>query len=197
MTIEQLPTFNVHRVEGGSAFGSFDRELWMGERYLGDLLIADSRFVCGRFVSVDVPRMTATFVPTMASELTLLKSGETYRRFDGYWGERAALVLDRHRCWNQRTFEPVDAVAFQRPGGTLVGNATNQNMPEGGTLIRGGWDHEHCEICSKTISPKTDPIAMVSEPDHWICQECYENFVVPGSLAFIYVEEFRQPAGEE
>jgi hypothetical protein len=188
MTIAQLPTFNVHRVEVGSAFGSFDRELWMGERYLGDLLIADSRFVRGRFESVDLPHMTATFVPTMASELSLLKSGETYRRFDGYWGERAALVLDRNRLWDQRTFKPVDAVAFQRPGGTLFANVKNQDTTEGGTLIKGGWDHEHCEICTKKISPKTDPIAMVSEPDHWICQECYQNYVVSGSLAFIGVE---------
>jgi hypothetical protein len=70
-----------------------------------------------------------------------------------------------------------------------MGKATNENLPEGGTLIKSGWDHEHCDICWETISPHTDQAAMFSEPDHWICRKCYETFVVPRSLDFIYIEE--------
>jgi hypothetical protein len=148
-------------------------------------------------VNVNLASLSASFVPTTPDELGLLQVGERYRRFDGYWGERAALVLDRDRSWQKRTFEPVDAVAYKRPSDTLVGKATNQNLPEGGTLVKGGWDHEHCDICWETISPHTDPVAMFSEPDHWICRKCYEKFVVPRSLDFIYVEDHGHTAGEE
>jgi hypothetical protein len=197
MTLDELPTFTVDRLEGDRAFGGVDRALWIGERHLGDVLLPDGRFVAGRFVNVNFGTLTAWFVLTTSEELALLQVGERYRRFDGYWGERAALVLDRNRRWTQRTFAPVDAVAYKRPRDTLFGKATNQNLPEGGTLINGGWDHEHCEICSAKISPHTHPVAMFSEPDHWICRECYEKFVVPHSLDFIYVEESGRAAGEE
>src|SRR5205085_7120989 len=120
----------VRQVEGDRAIGVVDRALWIGERYLGDLLLPDGRFVAGRFVNVDLNTLTASFVPAASEEVALLQVGERYRRFDGYWGERAALVLDRNRQWKDRNFEPIDAVAYKRPGDTLVGKATNQNLPE-------------------------------------------------------------------
>ncbi|MBP7744759.1 MAG: hypothetical protein KA383_01415 [Phycisphaerae bacterium] len=189
MTIDQLPTFTINRLEHGRAIGTFDKPLWIGERHLGDLLLPDEQFVSGRFVNVDLQSHSAAFVPTAAEDISKLLPGMTYSRFDGYWGERAALVLDRQRRWSQRVFEPVDAVTFKRRSVTLVGKVTNQNLPEGGRVIKGGWDHEHCSICWETISPQTDPIAMFSEPDHWVCRKCYENFVVPRSLDFIYVKD--------
>jgi hypothetical protein len=196
MTLDELPTFTVRHVEGDRAIGVVDRALWIGERLPGDVLLPGGRFVAGRFVNVDLGSLTASFVPTASGEVALLQAGERYRRFDGYWGERAALVLDRNRQWKERAFEPVDAVAYERAGDALVGNATNQNLPEGGTLVKGGWDHEHCDICWEKISPHTDPIAVFSEPDHWICRKCYEKFVIPRSLDFIYVEESGRAAGE-
>ncbi len=197
MTIDQLPTFTIRRLEQDRAIGTFDRPLWMGEGHLGDLLLPNERLVSGRFVNVDLQSLIAAFVPAAAEDFSALQAGTTYPRFDGYWGERAALVLNRQRHWSQRTFEPVDALAFKRPGDTLVSKATNQNMPADSTLIKGGWDHEHCNICWETISPQTDPVAMFSEPEHWICQKCYDSFVVPRSLDFIHVEDPGQPAGEE
>ncbi len=196
MTIDQLPTFTINRLEHDRVIGTFDKPLWIGERHLGDLLLPDERFVSGCFVNVDLQGHTATFVPTAAEDISAMLSGMTYPRLDGYWGERAALILDRQRHWSQRMFEPVDAVAFKGTGGTLV-KATNQNLPEGGTVIKGGWDHEHCDICWETISPQTDPVAMFSEPDHWICRKCHESFVVPRSLDFIYMEDSGHAAGEE
>lgn len=167
----------------------FDKPLWIGERYLGELLLPDERFVRGRFVNVDLQSRTATFIPTAAADIGSLLAGMTYSRFDGYRAERAALVLDRQRCWTQRIFEPVDAVTFKRSDDTIIEKIANPNLSEGGTVIKGGWDHEHCDICWGTISPQTDPVAMFSDPDHWICQKCYENFVLPRSLGFI-VEDF-------
>lgn len=193
MTLDELPTFTVHRIERDRAVGAADRSLWLGERHLGNLLLPDGGFVGGRFLNVDLHSLTAAFVPTMADQLALLTDGQTYRRFDSYWGERAILVLDRQRQWSERRFEAVDAVAYKRTGATLVGIAESQNLPEGATLIHGGWDHEHCDICWEKISPQTDAVAMFSEPDYWICRKCYEKFVVPRSLDFIYVQDSALP----
>jgi hypothetical protein len=197
MTLEELPTFTVNHIEPDRAVGAVDRALWVGERHLGNLLLPEGRFVRGRYLNVDLHSLSAAFVPTMADELALLEDGHTYRRLDSYWGERAALVLDHQRQWSEQRFEPVDAVAYKRAADTLVGKATNQDVPEGGTLIKGGWDHEHCEICWEKISPQTEPVGMFSEPDHWICCKCYEKFVVPRSLDFICVEESGQTAGKK
>jgi hypothetical protein len=197
MTLDQLPTFTAHLTEGDRADGVVDRALWIGEGHLADLLLPDTRFVPGRFIHVDLQSLRAAFVPSAAQDISRLQRGMTYRRFDRYWGERAALVLDRQRHWTQRTFQPVDAVAFKRAGVTLVQKATNQNLPEGATLIRNGWDHEHCDLCWETISGQTDPVAMFCEPEHWICRKCYERFVVPRSLDFICVEHSDQSAGKD
>lgn len=195
MTIDHLPTFTVSQLEHDRAIGTFDRPLWIGERHLGDLLLPDERFVSGRFIDVDFQALTVTFIPAAAEDVSALKADTTYPRLDRYWGKRAALVLDRERRWSQRTFEPVDALAFNRAG--EIRKATNQKVAVGGTLIKGGWDHEHCDICWGTISPKTDTVAMFSEPDHWICRRCYERFVVPRSLDFIDGENCGHYAGEE
>ncbi len=197
MTLDELPTFTVRHVGGDRAVGVVDRAIWIGERHVGDLLLPDGRFVAGRFLNVDLASLSASFVPTTPDELALLQVGEGYRRFDGYWGERAALVLDRSRRWKERAFETADAVAYKRPGDTLIAKASNQNLPEGSTPIKGGWDHEHCDVCWETVSPHAQPVAMFSEPDHWICRRCYEKFVVPRSLDFIFIEECSRAPGEE
>ncbi len=185
MKIDQLPTFTINRLAHDRAFGTFDQPLWIGERHFGCLVLPDERVAHGRFVDVRLSSRTAAFVPTAPEDIGAMLPGITYRRLDGYWGERAALVLDRQRRWSQRVFESVDAWAFHRPGGTLVGNVMGPDLPEGAKIIRGGWDHEHCEICWEKISPHTDPVAMFSEPDHWICRGCHEDYVVPQSLDFI------------
>lgn len=188
MTIDQLPTFTVNQLEHDRAIGSFDRTLWMGEGYHGNLVLPDDRFIRGRFVNVDLHSLSAAFIPASAEDLGVLQTGATYPRFDAYWGERAPLVLDRKRIWTQRTFGPSDAISYKGPDSTVVAEATHPSLPEGGTVIKNGWDHEHCELCWEKISSWTDPVAMFSEPNHWICRACHKNFVVPRSLDFIYVD---------
>jgi hypothetical protein len=96
----------------------------------------------------------------------------------------AELVLDGTKQWKECRFEPVDAVQFAVDGGRMVGTVSS-DVPAGGTPLKGGWDHEHCEICWATISLVDDSIAMFSEPDHWVCCSCYQQFIVPQSLGFI------------
>lgn len=197
MTVNPLPTFTVHQIDGGRALGSFNDYLWMAEEHCGCLMLPDQRLVSGRFVEVDLKNKTASFLPATPRELAEVRDGGTYHRLDGYWGELAALVMDRQRVWDRRVFEPADAVRFDRDDGYHLGKPTNKAMPPDGTVLKGGWDHEHCDICWATISPHVDPVGWFSKPDHWVCCRCYNNFVVRRSLDFIVGEQPGQPAGEE
>jgi hypothetical protein len=57
--------------------------------------------------------------------------------------------------------------------------------PQGGELIPGGWDHEHCSICWETIGGGGQVAGFVSGEDDWVCGECHRHFVAPRSLAFV------------
>lgn len=185
MTIDDLPTFAVHAVAQNRATGSFADDRWLGEGYIGYLFTIDERLVYGRFVTIDRIQKTATFVPDDVKELGHFQAGNTYYRIDGYWGERAELVLGPKRSWVRPPFEPVDAVRYESGSGHVLGKASDQGYPPTGAIVKGAWDHEHCDICWATISPRTDPIGMFSEPDHWVCRECYAKYVVPRSLDFM------------
>jgi hypothetical protein len=49
----------------------------------------------------------------------------------------------------------------------------NDQRAEG--LVTGAWDHEHCEFCDEHIVP--GDVAYVDFGDHWVCKECYAQFV--------------------
>jgi len=46
-------------------------------------------------------------------------------------------------------------------------------------LVRGGWSHDHCEICWWTLSEGGDDEHSVGYTDgrRWICTECYQQFI--------------------
>jgi hypothetical protein len=185
MTIDDLPTFTVQMIGQDRARGTFAEKRWIGERHFGYVITSQGRFVQGRFVTVDLTLKTAAFVPEESKDLAELQPGSTYRRIDDYWGERAELVLDRQRVWTLRAFEATDAIRYEYESGHILGKAPAGATPQHGALVKGGWDHEHCRICWATISSLHDPLAMFSEPNHWLCQECYANYVVSRSLEFI------------
>jgi hypothetical protein len=185
MTIDDLPIFHVHTVKHDRALGHFAQDRWMGERHLGYLITSGERFVLGRFVAVDLNHKIAAFIPHAIQDLSDIRVDNTYRRIDGYWGERAALVLDRGHVWLRRTFEPTDAIRFKIESGNALCKTSKDTDFQNGNLIKGGWDHEHCEICSQKICQNVNPIGMFSEPDHWVCGDCYTQYIALRSLDFI------------
>jgi len=118
----------------------------------------------------------------MSVELFHLKIGYSYLQLDGYWGRIAELVLNRSLLWREEEFRAADAVWFED---IRVMRPFSGEIPAGGALIEGGWDHEHCEICTEKISPQTNPVGFFAEPRHWICKACYHRFVLARSLDFI------------
>ena len=45
-------------------------------------------------------------------------------------------------------------------------------------LVEDGWTHDHCEICTKTISDTNQYDTQGYNLDNdWICEECYHFFI--------------------
>src|SRR5678816_1815511 len=48
-----------------------------------------------------------------------------------------------------------------------------------------GWDHEHCEICQRTIGVGGERHAYINKTDRWLCERCYHDYAKPRSLGFL------------
>src|SRR4051794_24466048 len=104
MELDDLPTFTVKSVADGRATGSFDNPRWIGENHAACVVGDSGRFIWGRLVQVDLSARTCTFVPNRADDMESLSAGQSYPRLDGYWGQRAELVLDISMTWAERAF---------------------------------------------------------------------------------------------
>jgi hypothetical protein len=184
MGTADLPRFLVVDVHTDCCTGVFDSSPWVGENWIAGLYLGGSRFLWGRFRQVDKAARTCSFHPDHSADLSTMVTGNSYPFMDGYWGERAELVLDESRIWNRLAFEASDMVVFLAAGGSSMGTRLSAGAPPGGAVVAGGWDHEHCDICQKKIGGGGESIGYFNSPDSWVCEECYNNFVAPRSLAF-------------
>jgi hypothetical protein len=179
------PSFTVTAVsDGGDAvvYGHLSRtwhgrENWVSDHWLG-VLVRDKQAVAGRWKASPEGWV---FLLEDSAALGAFEPGARWDVLDGYWGERAEIVLDASRRWHETTFAPSDAVEF-RGGGTRWQMSAADVA--GGGVVEGGWDHEHCAICWETIDADR-PEAYFSEPNKWVCKECFEAFVRQRSLGFI------------
>jgi hypothetical protein len=195
MTPADLPHFKVLAVLTDRCTGQFDPSPWVGDNWIAGLYLGAGRFVWGRFHNVDAAARTCSFSPHQLAELATLHSNESYPFMDGYWGERAEVVLDEGRSWRRAVFEPSDLVLFPGPGGTSMGTSSSGDERAGGKVVSGGWDHEHCEICNRKIGRGGEPEGFFSPPAAWVCRECYNGFVVPRSLGFAHQAVGRRGTG--
>jgi hypothetical protein len=151
-------------------------EEWVGNNYLG-YLVSEENFIKGRWTSQG-DKWVFTLENPDDSEYCANVS--TFDVINWFWGENAAIVLDRLRVWEKRI--------FQASNGLLVGrllSATDLTTTETGEIIEDGWDHEHCVIYGEKIGRAGDPIGYFSAPNTWVCQTCFSSFVEPRSLDFI------------
>ena len=68
--------------------------------------------------------------------------------------------------------------------GELGAGASQHEKPQG-RIIPGGWQHEHCAICWATIARYAETHGYWSEHDTWICESCYERYVLARSIDFM------------
>ena len=166
--LSDVPRLTVTTASERGFTATFDPSPYVVDRAIGCFCVEDSQFVWGRFSFVNLNERTCLFQLDNPDELRLVEVGHSYPYFDGYWGERAAIVLDRRRDWKRERFVPRDA------------------LNQFGQTITGGWDHEHCAICWAKIGNGGEPEAFFdSAHDTWLCETCYTAYVKTASLSFI------------
>ncbi len=190
--LNQLPQFRIIKFEledSGRYTGVFDSVIELGEGWIGYLISQEEICISGRFFHFDVNSKTAIFKPEEPEHIKILEIGKVYAYVDGYWGERAALVLDRSSQWRKELFKSQDAIEFTLSDGSKMRGKIDQ--PPGfpvereGKILQGAWDHEHCEICMEEISEYAQHHGYVDQSDVWVCENCYSKYIQPRRLGFI------------
>jgi len=173
MNMEDLPILTVSEVKPDSPQikGEVSRWHWVGEGHIAYLYLNEDRFIEGKFRSVDESSKRVSFAIKNPDYIPEVKPGESIPYFDGYWGERAIIVLDHSLEWNETSFKVRDAVFHYKDGTTKV-------EPD-------VWDHEHCAICWATISENDNQRYMKSSQDDYVCLNCFRNYVEPKNIDFI------------
>jgi hypothetical protein len=184
MSTTDLPRFSVTAIQSGRGSGRFEPSPLIGEHWIGCIYVGDGKFLWGRFVAVDHAQHTCDFQPDDPTAMCLLRAGGSYPYLDGYWGERAELVLDPERTWREAEFQLADAVQVPSAQGVLW-TRSSEAAPAGGDLVPDGWDHEHCSICWEKIGRGGAGVGFVSGADDWVCVGCYHRYVASRSLAFV------------
>jgi hypothetical protein len=123
------------------------------------------------------------------------------------------MVVEPEWKWNRMLFRPVDAIARVVAGSeasVMEGEEVSEWIeikekgknsglsryypvfpsgksklppiePDG--IIRGGWDHAHCELCDAHIDAENYGYCDLSE--HWVCEACYSKYVENHDLSFM------------
>ena len=187
---KDFPEFVIEAIVDAECIGRVELTAWVGEGRKLALRVGD-RFVWAHFVLVDKSTGAVRVRVEQDGDVAALTVGASYPFFDDYWGWQAELVLDRARAWHRETFRPVDAVQYisYRADGRRTECWTKATAErEGGTLIPGGWDHEHCELCYEKIGHGGVAEGWTDGQGNWLCESCHDTRVVPRSIEFIPVE---------
>lgn len=104
-----FPRFLIIRRDADEAFGSvtattYGREIWVADGYIGSLM-ADEKLVFGRWNSRGD---SWAFIPDDSGVIEILRPDTEWVVLDGYWGERAQLVLDANRQWQKGSYQGSD-----------------------------------------------------------------------------------------
>ena len=203
-TISELPHFAVTGTAGepGAQFelsGVFDRLRGI-QAGRGWLLFSERSALIGDVEQIDSDKQTAIFVTP--EEPQVVVTGRSLPFLDGYWqAYHIWMVTDPGWLWTRTLFQAQDAVAERlrekdgkdwirlrkRPAESDAGSGfrvyPGPSEAESRGIIQGGWDHEHCELCSGHID--AGHYGYVDRDNHWVCERCYESFVSVHDLAFL------------
>jgi len=123
------------------------------------------------------------------------------------------MVTEPNWRWDRRVFHATDATAQRIKGNGVsiidgqevrewieiknIGKGSHLSryypvLPDGrttlppigpGGIIRGGWDHIHCQICDERIVAES--YGYIDPGEHWVCEACHDKYVVSHDLSFI------------
>lgn len=103
----------------------------------------------------------------------------------GWQAYHVDMILER--SWASARFESGDAVHFEIGGRPGWRPADSSPLPreKSRELRVGGWDHEHCEICTTRIGVGGEPTGFVDPKERWLCSSCHGKWAVPCDLRFL------------
>lgn len=173
-----------------------------------DVLIA----LTGELRFLEAGAGAAVYQTSEESMPDLVGSSLTY--LDPHWEPfHVWMVAEPKWKWNRTVFHAIDATAKRVEGNGVsivdgqevtewieikrIGKESHLSryypvLPDGRMtlppigsdgIIRGGWDHVHCELCDGHIVAES--YGYVDPGDHWVCEACYDKYVVSHDLSFI------------
>ena len=119
---------------------------------------------------------------TYDDQVKPLKPGRVYV-FTSWWSlDQLQLVQDSSRRWKKEKFVPRNAVELPRTDAIRAFRLRREDEAViDGVLIARGWDHEHCFLCWRKISPgEDDNDAGYSDGQEWLCEDCYQAYIASG-----------------
>ena len=191
MNVTELPQFTITATEetetGWLLHGTFNHLDTVTESgcYLfvpwTDASLEDHGQIDGDVVRLDRATQTASIAtysvpPNDVTTLSWLRD---------YWDPwQIARITDPNRVWTKILFQATDAFARRLPDGWReLKPAKDSPMEADQVRVPGAWDHEHCEICWKSIDP--GDTGCLDETNYWLCADCFETFAVPHDIGFV------------
>lgn len=178
----RLPIVKVQLIDGQKVICSYRPSPQIGENWAGYLFTLDGNFIYGRFKDIDEENNSCVFILNNEEESSQITIAQKLFYLDGYYGDKAELVLNKKINWNKQTFEATDAVEVKSG---ILRKVTQNDLEKDNRTISSGWDHEHCEICMATIGNCGEPTGYRNQRDEWVCRECYLNYIEKRDVSFI------------
>lgn len=190
--------------------GTFDKIDGVREGRCWLLLPERDCLICD-LESLDAIKRTAVLRTSEPSEPAVLGSSLPY--VDGFWqAYHIWMVTEPEWIWEKATFRALDAFGrrFESDEVQIVDGQEVREWVEitkgeqgekgryypvypgkplcfdvGGEtgLVKGGWDHEHCELCNEHIEP--GETGYFDRGDHWVCEKCFVAYVAAHDLSFL------------
>lgn len=189
--------------------GKFDRAGKEIDPHWFWLLFGTQECLCTTLQSLDEETLAATLTCDVTDEPRVL--GQTLLYLSPRWqAYHVWMVLDPAWGWVRKRFQGADAVevdydagetsviegrkirvwtkltiASGREGASRHYPASNQSLPPKSEprQVPGGWGHEHCDLCKTHID--AGEFGYCDPGGRWMCEKCYERYVVQRDLSFI------------
>lgn len=122
----------------------------------------------------------------------MLRPGDSFPYVDYYWSpKQVSFALEPASAWRRVRFGPKDSVRYRDPAvpGWWKSHLASVPVSEGGTdvgIIKGGWDHEHCDFCWSRIGEGGARYGYFSKADNdWLSVRCHREFIAAHDLRFL------------
>jgi hypothetical protein len=149
----------------------------------------------GRLHALKRSEGTAIFIPSVGKEY--IRLGMALPWIDSHWKKNdVEMVLDPSWSWKRVRFEPRDAWKKDTDIGAIVSETADgaTGRPPGATLVPGGWDHDHCRFCWEKIGVGGVPEGFRDSHGTWLCEGCFNEYVLQHDLSFMEVHGKMWPA---